>query len=249
MEDVAERIALGYVEAERQRRRNVPGAEVVVRDGLALCFANVPAPELNGVLVERAPEDPAAAIAAAGSVYRQRGLGFGLNLQGGRHPAVDEAVRAAGLERLFGRPGMAVEIADLTDVPTPDGVRIEPIVEGEGIGVVDESSFEDPPEVAEGFYARSVHEAPDARWFLARENGEPVGMAAAHLHAGAVGIFGVGVAPRARRRGLGAALTVTAARAFPEADLAWLHPSEMARSLYERLGFVRVSDWEIWARG
>jgi ribosomal protein S18 acetylase RimI-like enzyme len=248
VQDAAERIALGYVEAERQRRRNVPGAEVVVRDGLALCFANVPAPELNGALVEWAPEDPAAAIAAAGSDYRERGLGFGLNLQAGRHPALDEAVRAAGLERAFGRPGMAVRVADLVDAATPEGFRLGRVVEGEGVGAVDEASFGDPPNVARGFYARSVHEAPDVQWFLAFEGEEPVGMAAAHLHAGAVGIFGVGVAPHARRRGLGAALTVTAARAFPGADLAWLHPSEMARSLYERLGFAVVSDWEIWVR-
>jgi GNAT superfamily N-acetyltransferase len=73
-------------------------------------------------------------------------------------------------------------------------------------------------------------------------------MAAAHLHEGAVGVFGVGVVPRARRRGLGAALTVAAARAFPGADLAWLHPSEMARHMYEQVGFVRVSDWEVWSR-
>jgi ribosomal protein S18 acetylase RimI-like enzyme len=249
--DVAERIAVGFVEAERQRRRNVPGAEVVMMDGLALCFANVPAPELNGTLVEREPSDTAAALAAAEDEYESRGLGFGIDMQVGRHPAVDEAVRVAGLERRFGRPGLAAVIADLANPIQPDGVRITRGVDqrgADGVGIVDIAAFDDPPEVAHGFYGRSVDEALDARWFLAWEGDEPVGMAAAHLHAGAVGVFGVGVVPHARHRGLGAALTLAAARAFPEADLAWLHPSKMARHLYEKIGFARVSDWEVWSR-
>ena len=251
MQDAAERIALGYVEAERQRRRNVPGAEVVTLDGLALCFANVAAPELNGTLVQSKPSDPSAALAAAESEYRRRGLSFGINIQAGRHPALDEAVRAAGLVRIFGRPGLAARVAELAEPATPEESRIASVVDprgSDGVGVVDIASFDDPPEVAHGFYGRSIHSAPDARWFLAWERHEPVGMAAAHLYDGAVGVFGVGVVPRARRRVLGAALTVAAARAFPEADLAWLHPSEMARHLYEEIGFVRVADWEVWGR-
>jgi ribosomal protein S18 acetylase RimI-like enzyme len=251
VDDAAERIAVGFVEAERQRRRNVPGAEVVMMDGLALCFANVPAPELNGALVEREPSDAAGALAAAESEYHRRALDFGINLQVGRHPGLDDGVRAAGLVRLFGRPGLAARVAELRDRATPDGCRIEGVVDergADGVGVVDMASFEDPPEVAHGFYGRSVHVTPDARWFVAWQADEPVGMAAAHLHAGAVGVFGVGVVPHARRRGLGAALTLAAARAFPEADLAWLHPSEMARHLYEQIGFARASDWEVWSR-
>jgi ribosomal protein S18 acetylase RimI-like enzyme len=73
-------------------------------------------------------------------------------------------------------------------------------------------------------------------------------MAGSFLHLGAVGVFGVAVVPRARRRGIGRALTLHAARAFPGADMAWLHPTEPARPLYEDLGFETVSTWEVWAR-
>ena len=73
-------------------------------------------------------------------------------------------------------------------------------------------------------------------------------MAAAYLHAGAIGIFGVAVVPAARRRGIASALSVIAARAFP-ADLAWLHTNDaQARSVYERLGFREVAQWEVWIR-
>ncbi len=56
MQDVGERIALGFVEAERQRRANVPGAEVVEIDGLLLAVANVPDPAVNSALVISEPD-------------------------------------------------------------------------------------------------------------------------------------------------------------------------------------------------
>jgi hypothetical protein len=41
---------------------------------------------------------------------------------------------------------------------------------------------------------------------------------------------------------------VIAARSFP-ADLAWLHTDDpQARSVYERLGFREVAQWEVWVR-
>ncbi len=94
--DVGERIALGFVEAERQRRANVPGAEVLEVDGLLLAFANVPDPPVNSVLVISEPHDPAAALARAEAVFRDRDRPFGMDVAVGRHPRVDEAIRSAG---------------------------------------------------------------------------------------------------------------------------------------------------------
>ncbi|HEV8563963.1 MAG TPA: GNAT family N-acetyltransferase [Actinomycetota bacterium] len=213
---MAERIAIGFVEAERQRRAGLPGAEVVALDGLALCFAGVPAPELNGALVEREPSDAVAALAAAEEESRRRNRTFGIDLQVGRQPVLDDAVRAAGLHRLFERPGLAARAVDLPAAAAPEGVRIEPVTDdrgADGLGRVDAAAFDDPPEVAHGFYGRASRHG--GRCFVAWSGGEPVGIASAYLHARAVGVLGVGVVPHARRRGLGAALTLAAARAFP----------------------------------
>ena len=79
MQDVGERIALGFVEAERQRRANVPGAEVFKIDGLLLAFANVPDPPVNSVLVITEPSDPPAALAAAEAEFRARDRAFGMD--------------------------------------------------------------------------------------------------------------------------------------------------------------------------
>jgi ribosomal protein S18 acetylase RimI-like enzyme len=259
VDDVGERIALGFAEAERQRRANVPGAEVMEIDGLLLAFANVPDPPVNSTLVMTEPSDPAAALAAAEAEFRKRGRPFGMDVAAGRHPRVDEAVRSAGYALLFSWPAMAVAVDDLPERPLPEGVRVAPVrdeAETSAVARV-ERALLDPTEpdsgIAERFYGPASYGADGARTWGARGGGRPRrragphGIASAHLRAGAVGILGVGVVPSARRRGIASALSVTAARAFP-ADLAWLHAAEDARSLYARLGFGQVAEWEVWVR-
>ncbi len=254
-DDVGERIALGFVEAERQRRANIPGAEVMEIDGLLLAFANVPAPPVNSVLVISEPSDPPAALAAAGSAFRERDRILGMDVAVGRHPSVDRAIRAAGLSLLFSWPAMAVSVDDLPERSLPEGVRAEPVTDARGASAVtrvetalaDPSELEEATDTAERFYGPGSYGVEGARAFVAWEGDEPVGIASAHVREGAVGIFGVGVVPGARRRGIASALSVIAARAFP-ADLAWLHATDMARTVYERLGFREIVEWEVWVR-
>jgi ribosomal protein S18 acetylase RimI-like enzyme len=248
---VGERIALGSVEAERQRRANVPGAEVMEIDGLLLAFANVPDPPVNSVLVISEPSDPPSALAAAEAEFRKRDRVFGMDVSVGRHPNVDRAVRSAGFSLLFSWSAMAVSVDELPERSFPEGVRVEPVSDARGaaaVATVDQVAFDDGPEIAERFYAPGSYGVDGARSFVAWEGDEPVGIAAAHLRDGAVGIFGVGVVPGARRRGIASALSVIAARAFPS-DLAWLHAGDDdARAFYERLGFHEVVEWEVWVR-
>jgi len=255
MQDVGERIALGFVEAERQRRANVPDAEAIEIDGLLLAFANVPDPPVNSVLVISEPSDPPAALAAAEAEFRERDRPFGIDVAVGRHPSVDRAIRSAGFSLLFSWPAMAVRIDDLPEPSLPDGVRVDPVSDARGaaavalveIALVDPAELDDGSEIAERFYAAGSYGVEGARSFVAWDGDEPLGIAAAHLNEEAIGIFGVGVVPGARRRGIASALSVIAARAFP-ADLAWLHASDEARIVYERLGFREVVEWEVWVR-
>jgi GNAT superfamily N-acetyltransferase len=255
MQDVGERIALGFVEAERQRRANVLDAEVVEIDGLFLAFANVPDPEVNSALVISEPSDPSATLAKAETAFRERDRVFGMDVAAGRHPSVDEAVRSAGLSLLFSWPAMAARIDEIPERSQPEGVRVEAVTDRRGASAVarversliEPSELTDGPGIAERFYGPGSYGAEGAQSFVAWEGDEPVGIASAHLRAGAVGILGVGVIPRARRRGIASALSVTAARAFP-ADIAWLHAADGARSVYAQLGFREVAEWEVWVR-
>ncbi len=254
MQDVeaAERIALGFVDAERKRREKVVGAEVIEIDGLVLMLANLPDPQLNGVFVEREPADPAAALAAAEVEYRKRRMVFGVDLQAGRHPAMDAAVRTTGLQRILQRPGMCCDLAGLEEAQVPEGFDVEKVRDERGARAmvdVGTEAFGDDPEIGAAFYGAGAFGVRDAKTFVAWKGSEPVGIAAGYLHEGAVGVLGVGVRESERRKGLGAAMTVVAARAFGEAaDMAWLHPSERAESMYERLGFRAIGDWEVWIR-
>jgi len=174
---------------------------------------------------------------------------MGIGLQVGRHPSVDEAVRAADLRRILERPGMVTDLDRLRDAEPPPDVTIQEVHDesgADGLVLVDLDAFGGDPGVARAVHGAGAFGVKDKRSFVAWRHGEPVGAASAFLLEGAVGIMGVGVVESARRRGVGAAITTAAARAFPGADIAWLQPSEMALAMYRSLGFLEVSRWEVW---
>jgi GNAT superfamily N-acetyltransferase len=249
----AERLALGLVAAERARRANVTGAEVVEIDGLVLAIANLPDPALSSVVVAARPADAAAALRTAESAFEDRGMSFGIDLQVGRHPEVDREVDAMGLVRIIERPGMVADPRSLRPADLPPDVSIKSVetdADVEGIVEVGVAAFDDDPAVGRAFYGAGARGRPDVKVFLAMRGADPVGIASGYRaeDGATVGVMGVGVVPEMRGKGLGSALTVLAARSFPGADLAWLHPSDEARSMYARLGFRSVADWEVWTR-
>jgi len=249
-----DRIRAAYVEGSRRRALSVEGGEVVEIDGLVVALTNLPEPALNGAVVAREPEDADVALAAAEQEFRRRGHPFfGIELERGRHPAVEEAVGRAGLTLLLSHPAMAARPADLPWGPTAPAVvlieRLDDPSELAELQAVDLDAFGGDPDVTARFLGPGVLASDHIRVFLAREDGRAIGAGTAWSLLGTVGIFGIAVVERARGRGIGAALTLTAAHAFgDDVDLAWLHPTDLARPLYERLGFRAVSDWDIWVR-
>jgi ribosomal protein S18 acetylase RimI-like enzyme len=81
---------------------------------------------------------------------------------------------------------------------------------------------------------------PHIAAFVAYLDGAPVSSAMTLVSHGVAGVFYVATVQRARRRGLGDALTRTAARAGFDlgARAAWLGASEMGADLYRRIGFA-----------
>lgn len=249
--DLADRIVAAGLEGERVRAEVVEGGEVLEVDGLLVSLSNLPASELNGTRVIREPDDPPTALAAARAVFRARGHPFfGIEIEAGRHPAVEKAIRAAGLRRVDGWRTMAASVSRLPAERVPSGVAIREVRherELHAVRSVETATFGTPPDIAARFVGPGMLADDRVRMFTAWIDGSPVGEVSAYLLHDTVGIFGVGVVDEARRRGIGAALTITAGRAFDDrADLAWLQPSAMARGMYARLGFRPVSDWEVW---
>jgi len=248
----AEHVRIASVAAFRHRAESVAGGEVVEIDGLLLSLTKLSDASLNVTCVATDPSDPDRALAGAEAAFKARGLPwFGLELERGAHPDVERAARNAGLVQLFARPALAIAIGELRVVPDPDGVEIETVEDAgalAGLRAVEVEAFGTAPDVAEGLIGPGLLERADTRPWMARDGDRVVGEALGVLLAGTVGVFGVGVLPDVRGRGIGASLTVAAARSFPGADLAWLLPTERADPLYRRLGFGPVSSWEVWVR-
>ncbi len=249
--ELADRIASGVAAAWRNRVRHLEGHVLGSRDGLLVCLSMLPADEQNVTVVEREPEDPRAALEWAERLVRSQGRIFGIELEPGRHPGVDRAVRELGLGIVVARPAMAIRVADLAP-PVPEGVSVHRVVDPDELPAVaglEERVFGTTPAVAERMLGASMLEAPGIRLVLATLGGEPAGFAWTNVAEGAVGVFGVGTAPEHRRRGIGRTVTAFAVHDAPHVDLAWLQPTEMGRPLYDSMGFDPVSEWEVWTRG
>src|SRR5439155_16295333 len=112
------------------------------------------------------------------------------------------------------------------------------------VAALDALAFDGDIEVSRGMYSRGLLEV--AHVITATEGGKIVGVATGVPTGEAVGVFGVAVAPEARRRGIGAALTRAAARAGEGPETAWLSARDEAAHVYERLGFSAVGRNQIW---
>ena len=171
-------MALGMVDAERKRRQNVAGAEVLEIDGLVLAFSNLPDPQLNSVVVHHDPTDALAAMEAAEREFVQRSHPIGIDLQVGRNPGVDEAVRSMGLIRIIERPGMALDVDAVPEAPVPHGIEIRPVTSDEdvrGLVEVGVQAFGDDPEIGMSCYGVSSRGVDGAEAFIAWRGEEPVG--------------------------------------------------------------------------
>ena len=106
-----------------------------------------------------------------------------------------------------------------------------------------------PLVIAERLIPDSLLEDGDVRGFVAELDGRPVGTSLAIRTGEVTGVYAVGTAESARRRGVGAAAT----RAVVEAGRSWssravvLQSTEMGLHLYESLGFRTVARFAAFA--
>ena len=250
--EIEERIAVGMAAFWRDRVRHLPGHVLHDVDGVVVCLTGLDDDEQNTALIEREPEDAADALLEAEGVFRAHGRSFGIDVERSRHPDVDAALRAMGLEMVFTRPVMAMRVQEVEPAQVPDGVVVVRVTEPGQLAdlvEVEVEAFETDRAVAEGLLAPSQLSLPNVRLYAAIADGCAVAQAVTNLQGGAVGVFGVATLPEYGRRGIGTAITAYAIDDVrDEADLAWLQSTDRGRPLYERMGFRPVSDWDVWVR-
>ena len=162
-----------------------------------------------------------------------------------RPPDLGRRLIAHGFEYGGDDIGMAVDLSALPhEVPVPDDFVIERVRDEAGLAAWVEalgSGFGEGPVEAEWvgeMYRRLGFEGP-WRHYLGRVDEEPVATATSYFGAGVAGIYFVCTVERARRRGIGARITLAA---LSEArDLGYsvgvLGSSEMGYPVYRGLGF------------
>ena len=141
--------------------------------------------------------------------------------------------------------GMAVDLSEVPEeMPTPEGFVIERVRDEAGLAAWIEAlglGFGEGPVEAEwaGEMYRRLGFEGSWRHYVGLLAGEPVATATSFFGAGVAGIYFVCTVERARRRGIGAGLTLTALREARDLgySIGVLGSSEMGYPVYRRLGF------------
>ena len=239
-----------------------PGGEVRELPHLVRTISGIPHGMFNVVMGARLePGSADAVIEEMLAEYAARGLPFSWLVSPSVRPAgLGARLAAHGLTHLFDDPWMALDLRALDeDQPAPPpGFRVVEVEDVEALKLFDAAStrgFEQSPQLSQGFFDIYAHlglgrDRP-LRHFVGLLDGEPVAASSLCLGGGAAGIFGVATAPEARRRGIGAAMTLAPLREARALGyrIAGLQSSDEGHGIYRRLGFADVCtiSWYAWS--
>jgi GNAT superfamily N-acetyltransferase len=162
-----------------------------------------------------------------------------------RPPDLGERLVAHGFEYGGDDIGMAVDLSELPEeMPAPEGFVIERVCDEAGLAAWVEAlglGFGEGPVEAEwaGEMYRRLGFEGSWRHYVGMWAGEPVATATSYFGAGVAGIYFVCTVERARRRGIGAAITLAALHRARDLGhtVGVLGSSEMGYPVYRRLGF------------
>ena len=154
--------------------------------------------------------------------------------------------RRAGLERdPVPYPNMVLHPVSASPRPSA-GVKVAPVGHEEFVDTSAELGMS--RELAEAIYSPGFVDDPDIRVFVGWLDGTRAGYSIAIRSGDVSGVYNVGVAPKARRRGVGTSLTWAAVEAGRDwgCETAVLQSTEMAFSMYEAMGFRTVLSYAVF---
>ncbi len=225
--------------------------QVELHEGRALtCFvSDIPYPAFNRVLHARFEADDAdAEIEATLGIFKSRKVPMTWHTGPSTRPLdMGRRLLAHGLAQLEDEPGMAIDLLSLdVDPPMPSALTIERVRDLKALRAWVynfDRNFQLPGPAVEAILvieaSLGLREDLPRQLYVGWLKGEPVATSLLFLGAGVAGIYAVGTAPRARRQGIGRAMTLVPlleARA-KGCRIGTLHSSPMGLSLYRRLGF------------
>lgn len=229
--------------------RGWPTAEFHAGSELMTFFTGIPLPLFNGVVRARlAPDQVDQAIEAV--IARGRSKGVPLSWATGpstRPIDLGEALLAHGFAYTGDNAGMAVDLLALDEAqPIQGALEIERVADFERLQVWCETGvtgFDLPNFASDAFFELFSHLGLDAhsplQHYLGSLDGEPVATSSLLLGAGVAGIYNVATVEHARRKGIGAQVTLAPLLAARRLGyrVGILHASQMGAGVYRRLGF------------
>ena len=236
---------------------SLPQAKLHNDGGLLWFETGVPNELFNGILQTRLePEALPAAIEHVLAHFQRRHLPFHWHLGPSSHPRnIGDLLEAHGISHVEDEPGMAVDLLALNeDLPVTSNLIIHPVTTHDmvdhwtrvwGCGA--------PEEVTHQWFTvySGLPFGPDRalRLYLGTITGEPVATASLFFAAGVASINWVVTLPQFRHQGIGAAMTLRAAREARSAGyrIGVLTASPLGINIYRRLGFheyCQVSTYE-----
>jgi len=185
--------------------------------------------------------------------YVERGTPFSIWTRAHADADTEAALRARGFELFTSMPGMAL-LADPGTRCEPAGLVIRPARDDAGrrayahVSGAAYATYSAPAEYNDDAFARleSVC-APHMQGFVGYLDDQPVAAAALYVTHGVAGIGWVGTVPEQRGHGYGEAVTWSAIREGfrRRATFANLQASPMGRPIYERMGFITVTEYRV----
>lgn len=249
------RAHLNLVDSSRQFFELDPDAAIEAEPGWLFGAGSSTHPAISNAAFRR--DDGVEAeefVRRAREFFVSRGRGFSIWVRAGR-PEDDDliaAAGAAGLTAVYDMPEMILR-GRLEPEPEPADAelcRLNSESEVPDFWAVAKEAYASngfPPEVFAGYTNHAGLLAENVAAFVARVDGQPVGIAMTIVSDGVAGIYWVGSREGARGHGLGRAVTVAATNAGFElgADIASLQASPMGRPIYTKLGYEAVYDYRL----
>ena len=202
----------------------------------------------NVAFFTEAPTDPTEALGRAIRFFRRRKRPWSVLLVPKTKRAMRPALAARGFLNEGRFPGMILRPLPERGRKVPDGFvvrRAETLADLEDIQRAASHSYGVPYERPDPDWLRS----PAISLYAGYSENEPVAHGALIVAYGIAGIAYVGTVPEGRRRGFASALVdrILVEGHRRGCDAAYLWATPMGFAVYERLGFERVLDYEIWS--
>ncbi len=210
----------------------------------------------NNMVMVNGPVDPSALLAEAEEFYAGRMKHYSVCTRAHADSEVEGWLRERGWMDLTTMPGMAL-LGDPGTECAPADLELRPAIDDQGrrdyayVSAEAYATYGSPRVMMDDIFARleSVS-APHIQGFVGYVDNKPVSAAWLYLSHGVAGIGWVGTLPDQRGRAYAEAATWAAVReGFRRgAAFANLQASPMGRPVYERMGFVTLTDYRVLVR-